>query len=111
MRGDDYARIERAILYLEETVRIQPRLADVAQHVGLSEYHFQRLFRRWAGVSPKRFLQFLTAEHAKRLLDSSRSLLDVIRSTGAFGGYRWGCARKQAILGWEAASLEQGAGV
>lgn len=81
----DYVRIEKAIRYLDENFHRQPSLAEVAQAVGLSEYHFQRLFRRWAGISPKRFLQFLTAEHAKQLLRDSRSTLDVAFSVGLSG--------------------------
>jgi AraC family transcriptional regulator of adaptative response/methylated-DNA-[protein]-cysteine methyltransferase len=65
---EDYQRIEQAIHYLEGNALRQPSLAEVAGHVGLSEYHFQRLFTRWAGISPKRFLQFLTKENAKALL-------------------------------------------
>lgn len=66
--SEDYARVEQAIRFLEQNARRQPGLAEVAAHVGLSEYHFQRLFTRWAGISPKRFLQFLTKENAKALL-------------------------------------------
>ena len=55
--AEDYARIEQAILFLEKNFRKQPDLKEVASSVGLSEYHFQRLFSRWAGISPKRFLQ------------------------------------------------------
>jgi AraC family transcriptional regulator of adaptative response/methylated-DNA-[protein]-cysteine methyltransferase len=66
--SEDYARIEQAIHFLERNARQQPDLAAVAASVGLSEYHFQRLFTRWAGISPKRFLQFLTKENAKALL-------------------------------------------
>ncbi len=78
----DYLRIERAIEYLAHHAHDQPRLQQVAARVGLSEYHFQRLFRRWAGVSPKRFLQYLTAERARVLLQSSRSVLDAAFDTG-----------------------------
>ncbi len=66
--SEDYARVEQAIHYLEQNAHQQPDLAEVASHIGLSEYHFQRLFTRWAGISPKRFLQFLTKENAKALL-------------------------------------------
>lgn len=66
--SEDYTRVEQAIRYLENNALRQPGLAEVAAHVGLSEYHFQRLFTRWAGISPKRFLQFLTKENAKALL-------------------------------------------
>lgn len=57
----------------------------MAQRAHLSEHHFQRLFTRWAGVSPKRFLQALTAEHAKARLASSRSVLDLAASVGLSG--------------------------
>jgi AraC family transcriptional regulator, regulatory protein of adaptative response / methylated-DNA-[protein]-cysteine methyltransferase len=78
----DYIRIEKAIRYLESNYREQPSLDDLAHHLGLSPFHFQRLFRRWVGISPKRFLQFLTVEYAKGLLDESRSLLDVTYESG-----------------------------
>lgn len=81
-RSSDYQRIEKAILFLDRNFQAQPGLAQVARHVGLSEYHFQRLFRRWAGISPKRFLQFLTVGYAKELLQQSRSLLDVTYEAG-----------------------------
>lgn len=84
----DYARVERAIRYLERHWRRQPELAEVAASVHLSEYHFQRLFQRWAGISPKRFLQFLTKEHAKRLLRESASVLDAAFSSGLSGAGR-----------------------
>lgn len=78
----DYGRVEQAIRFLEEHQPDQPALADVAEHVGLSPWHFQRLFQRWAGVSPKRFLQFLTVEHAKQLLDASETVLETTWATG-----------------------------
>jgi AraC family transcriptional regulator, regulatory protein of adaptative response / methylated-DNA-[protein]-cysteine methyltransferase len=80
--SDDYLRIEQAILYLENHYKDQPSLEDVAANIGLSEYHFQRIFSRWAGVSPKRFLQFVTKENAKTLLDRSENLLDTTHQTG-----------------------------
>ncbi len=80
--SEDYLRIEQAILYLENHFKDQPNLNEVAANVGLSEYHFQRLFTRWAGVSPKRFLQFLTKEGAKELLDKSENLLDTTHQVG-----------------------------
>lgn len=85
MSGSDYQRVEQAILYLEQNFRRQPRLADVARSVHLSEYHFQRLFRRWAGISPKRFLQFLTVEYAKARLEESRPVLEVAYAAGLSG--------------------------
>jgi AraC family transcriptional regulator of adaptative response/methylated-DNA-[protein]-cysteine methyltransferase len=79
--SEDYNRIERAIEYIQENANRQPTLKEVAESVNLSEYHFQRLFTRWAGISPKRFLQFLTKENAKALLRQS-SLLDAAYSAG-----------------------------
>ncbi len=80
--SEDYLRIEQAILYLERNYKEQPELGEVAANIGLSEYHFQRLFTRWAGVSPKRFIQFLTKEGAKNLLDQSENLLDTTHQVG-----------------------------
>ena len=80
--SEDYLRIEQAILYLENHYKDQPGLEEVAANIGLSEYHFQRLFTRWAGVSPKRFLQFLTKEGAKDLLGRSENLLDTTHQVG-----------------------------
>jgi len=80
--SEDYLRIEQAITYLENHYKDQPSLEEVSANIGLSEYHFQRLFTRWAGVSPKRFLQFLTKEGAKDLLNSSENLLDTTHQVG-----------------------------
>ena len=80
--SDDYDRIEKAIKFIEKNVSFQPDLKDIADHIGLSEYHFQRLFGRWVGISPKRFLQFLTKEYAKQLLENSVNLLDVTYEAG-----------------------------
>jgi AraC family transcriptional regulator, regulatory protein of adaptative response / methylated-DNA-[protein]-cysteine methyltransferase len=80
--AEDYQRIEQAILYLENHYREQPSLDEVAANIGLSEFHFQRLFTRWAGVSPKRFLQFLTKEGAKGLLSRSENLLETTHQVG-----------------------------
>jgi AraC family transcriptional regulator of adaptative response/methylated-DNA-[protein]-cysteine methyltransferase len=77
----DYQRIEQAIYFLEANFQRQPELKEIANSSGLSEYHFQRLFTRWAGISPKRFLQFLTKENAKELLKYS-SVLDATYSVG-----------------------------
>lgn len=73
--SEDYLRIEQAIEYLEKNANAQPELSEIASAVGLSEYHFQRIFSRWAGISPKRFLQFITKESAKGLLAKSENLL------------------------------------
>ncbi len=78
----DYRRIEAAIDYIETCRGEQPTLSAIAGAVGLSEFHFQKLFSRWVGISPKRFLQFLTKEHAKALLRASGNILDVTYDTG-----------------------------
>src|SRR2546425_7160753 len=81
----DYARIEKAIAFVREHYLEQPDLGTIARHVHLSEFHFQRLFSRWAGITPKRFLQFVTVEHAKQQLAASKSLLDVSLNAGLSG--------------------------
>lgn len=78
----DYQRIAAAIEYITENVKAQPTLDDVAQHLNLSPYHFQKIFTRWVGVSPKRFLQTLTVSHAKALLDESLSLMQASHELG-----------------------------
>ena len=82
MPVSDYDRIAQAIRFIEQNHRRQPSLEEVARSVYLSEFHFQRLFRRWVGISPKRFLQFLTVEHAKRRLEECRSVLDATYDAG-----------------------------
>ncbi len=77
----DYVRIEKAIRFLQENFENHPGLKDIAKVAGVSEYHFQRIFQRWAGVSPKRFLQFLTKEHARAVLKNS-SVLDAAYAAG-----------------------------
>ncbi len=81
----DYARIEKAIRYLDAQRTQQPSLAQVAKHVGLSESHFQRMFTRWAGISPKRFLQHQTAQVVKQLLRDRHTTLDVSYEAGLSG--------------------------
>ncbi len=78
----DYQRIERAIRYLSEQVESQPGLDDVSASVGVSPFHLQRLFRRYAGITPKQFLQHLTLDRAKDALDASRSVLDASLDAG-----------------------------
>ena len=83
--SDDYDRVEQALRFLEGNVEAQPTLKEVAENVHLSEFHFQKLFTRWVGISPKRFLQYLTKERAKSMLASSRNLLDTAYSVGLSG--------------------------
>lgn len=84
----DYERIEKAIVFLKENFKQQPGLDEVAKQVYLSPFHFQRLFREWAGVSPKKFLQFISVEYAKGLLQQQRPLADVSFETGLSGTSR-----------------------
>jgi AraC family transcriptional regulator of adaptative response/methylated-DNA-[protein]-cysteine methyltransferase len=81
----DYARIEKVIQYLEAHQREQPSLADLARKVGLSEFHFHRLFSRWAGTTPKDFLKALTARRARELLRQNHDLLSVSLEAGLSG--------------------------
>jgi AraC family transcriptional regulator, regulatory protein of adaptative response / methylated-DNA-[protein]-cysteine methyltransferase len=81
----DYARVEAAIRYLADNYLDQPGLGEMAMAAGLSEAHFQKMFTRWAGLSPKRFVQYLTLEHAKQALQESQSVLDVSFDVGLSG--------------------------
>lgn len=80
--GADYDRVAQAISFMRKNHLDQPDLATIAAQVHLSEYHFQRLFTRWAGISPKRFLQYLTVEYAKSKIAETRSLLDLAMEAG-----------------------------
>lgn len=84
----DYQRIASAIEFIRSRVTEQPSLAEVAAHIGLSPYHFQRLFSRWAGVTPKQFLQVMTVQKAKQLLQQSWPLLAVADEVGLSSGSR-----------------------
>jgi AraC family transcriptional regulator of adaptative response/methylated-DNA-[protein]-cysteine methyltransferase len=84
----DYRRIERAIRYLDAHVVDQPSLEDVAGEIGLSPFHAQRLFTRWAGISPKRFLGLLTVGHAKAALQAGESVLGASYEVGLSGPSR-----------------------
>jgi AraC family transcriptional regulator of adaptative response/methylated-DNA-[protein]-cysteine methyltransferase len=84
----DYARIERAIRYLDEHRAEQPSLESVARYAGLSESHFQRMFTRWAGISPKRFLQHQTAAVLVTLLRDRKSVLAASLDAGLSGPSR-----------------------
>ena len=83
-----YRAIAAAIRHLVDNWQDQPSLEDLAEVAGISPFHFQRLFSRWAGISPKRFVQFLTLDHAKRLLAENRSVLDVALDVGLSGPSR-----------------------
>lgn len=86
--NEDYLRITQAIEYLEENFLEQPTLEDIAQLLNLSPFYTQRLFKRWAGISPKRFVQYLTLQHAQKLLADSHSVLDAALDSGLSGTSR-----------------------
>jgi AraC family transcriptional regulator of adaptative response/methylated-DNA-[protein]-cysteine methyltransferase len=89
MWTEDYARVEKAIRFLDDHATEQPSLGTVAEAAGLSPYHFQRVFTRWAGLSPKRFLQVLTLNRAKSVLADERgSVLDAALEAGLSGPSR-----------------------
>ena len=82
----DYARIAQAIGYIRENFKRQPGLDEIAREVALSTAHFQRMFTEWAGVSPKKFLQYTSIEYAKKILDETHaSLFDTAQETGLSG--------------------------
>jgi AraC family transcriptional regulator of adaptative response/methylated-DNA-[protein]-cysteine methyltransferase len=81
-QAEDYQVVEQAIRFLEDRFRQQPGLDEIAASVHLSKYHFQRLFKRWAGISPTQFLHFLTVEYAKERLRESRSVLGATLDAG-----------------------------
>jgi AraC family transcriptional regulator of adaptative response/methylated-DNA-[protein]-cysteine methyltransferase len=87
-QSEDYQRIEKAIRFVEDNFKSQPTLDQIAESVHLSKYHFNRIFKRWAGISPIQFLQFLTLEYTKRKLADSRSLLDTSLDAGLSGPSR-----------------------
>ena len=84
----DYALIRRAIAFLSATWTEQPSLERLAEHLGLSPAHCQKLFKRWCGLSPKEFVQALTVHHARGLLKDSASVLDAAFEVGLSGGGR-----------------------
>jgi AraC family transcriptional regulator, regulatory protein of adaptative response / methylated-DNA-[protein]-cysteine methyltransferase len=85
----NYDRIAEAIDFIKTNFKNQPNLDEVAEKVHLSPFHFQRLFSDWAGTSPKKFLQYITVEHAKKLLkDNQTSLFETAHETGLSGTSR-----------------------
>ena len=87
-QGDDYARIKKALEFVALNVQAQPRVEEIAAHVGLSATHLHHLFQRWAGITPKAFLQAVTIDHARRLLRDDASLLDASLELGLSGPAR-----------------------
>ena len=83
----DYERIKKAIEFIQSNFQQQPDLEAVAKEVFLSPFHFQRLFKDWAGVSPKKFLQYISLQHAKKLLQQ-HTVSDAAYETGLSGSSR-----------------------
>jgi AraC family transcriptional regulator of adaptative response/methylated-DNA-[protein]-cysteine methyltransferase len=82
----NYNRIAEAIEYIKANFKKQPNLEEVAKHVHLSPFHFQRLFSEWAGTTPKKFLQYISIEHSKKLLiDNKATLFDTAFEIGLSG--------------------------
>lgn len=80
-----YRTVARAIAFIRSHARQQPELGEIAAHIGLSEQHFQRVFSEWAGISPKRFLQYLTKEYAREALRGTGNVLAVAHDAGLSG--------------------------
>jgi len=87
-RLGDYEAVRQAIRFLSENWQDQPDLSALSSHLGLSSNHTQKLFKRWCGLSPKEFVQAITIDHARRLLDESASVLDAAHQVGLSGGGR-----------------------
>lgn len=84
-QNKDYVRVAEAIRFLRAHCKNQPNLAALSEHLELSEFHVQKLFNRWAGISPKRFLQFLTVEYAKQQMTNTGDLLGLSLEAGLSG--------------------------
>ena len=84
----EFARMTRAIEFIEREYQRQPKLADIARHTGLSEFHFNRLFRRWAGLTPRQYLAEITSRAAGEALKAEPSVMDAAHAVGLSGGGR-----------------------
>jgi len=85
----NYHRIAKAIAYIRDNFKAQPDLEEIAAHVNISSFHFQKIFTEWAGTTPKKFLQYISTTYAKQLLkDSEVTLFDVAYETGLSGTSR-----------------------
>jgi AraC family transcriptional regulator, regulatory protein of adaptative response / methylated-DNA-[protein]-cysteine methyltransferase len=84
----EFARMTRAIEFIEREYQRQPKLAQIARHIGLSEFHFNRLFRRWTGLTPKQYLAEVTSRAASAALRAEPSVMDAAHSVGLSGGGR-----------------------
>jgi AraC family transcriptional regulator of adaptative response/methylated-DNA-[protein]-cysteine methyltransferase len=78
----NYEKIAKAIVFISENAKKQPSLFEVAEEVNISQFHFQRMFTEWAGVSPKKFLQYITADYLKNKIRESANLAELAESAG-----------------------------
>jgi AraC family transcriptional regulator of adaptative response/methylated-DNA-[protein]-cysteine methyltransferase len=78
----NYEKIAKAIAFISENAKKQPSLFEVAEEVSISQFHFQRMFTEWAGVSPKKFLQYITADYLKEKIKESTNLVELAESAG-----------------------------
>lgn len=82
----NFNRIAEAIYYIQQNFKAQPNLEEIAENINVSPYHFHRLFTKWAGTSPKKFLQYISIEHAKKILkENQASLFETAMETGLSG--------------------------
>lgn len=82
----NFERVAEAISYIQENFKSQPNLDSVAEKINLSPFHFQRLFKEWAGVTPKKFLQYISVSHAKSILNTNqKNLLETADDIGLSG--------------------------
>ena len=84
----NYALIEKAIVYVNDHIKEQPSLNQIAAAVNFSPFHFQRIFTKWAGVSPKKFIEYISLDYTKELLKNRMTLLDVTHNNGLSGSSR-----------------------
>lgn len=84
----DYERIEKAIHFINARFQAQPSLDEIAAAVQVSPFHFQRMFSEWAGISPKKFMQYISLDHAKTLLKNRETLMNTAYATGLSGPSR-----------------------
>ena len=82
---DDYLTVSKVLKYLDDNFKKQPELEELAQQAGISPFYLQKVFTRWVGISPKKFLQYLTIDYAKKILSQSRSVLDAAYESGLSG--------------------------
>lgn len=78
----NYQRIETALQYIAQNLNEQPKVEDIAAHIQLSKHHFQRIFKAWAGIPPKKFLQYLTLQNLKKEIDNAPNILALSETVG-----------------------------